>query len=182
MSLENCATIKEGRVEASIVMFGALDELFKKTGVRPKDIGFLVRTSSGSRVNLEALRVKELEAKPFLKANLANLIKLEVPCSADAYESIVASQGAFRPQLTQIITDLASFLNSTRSSFLVNIYAFQSLCLLVMDLWFFKRRRKKWKKKNMFVKVAEMNTDSITCGKLVGDRISILLAFLYWVA
>ncbi|XP_042486365.1 3-ketoacyl-CoA synthase 10 [Macadamia integrifolia] len=42
MSPENCATMKEGRAEASTVMFGALDELFEKTGVRPKDIGVLV--------------------------------------------------------------------------------------------------------------------------------------------
>ncbi|KDP34003.1 hypothetical protein JCGZ_07574 [Jatropha curcas] len=42
MSQENCATMKEGRFEASTVMFGALDELFEKTRVRPKDIGVLV--------------------------------------------------------------------------------------------------------------------------------------------
>ncbi|XP_061339617.1 3-ketoacyl-CoA synthase 10-like isoform X2 [Gastrolobium bilobum] len=41
-SSENCATMKEGRAEASLVMFGALDELFEKTRVRPKDIGVLV--------------------------------------------------------------------------------------------------------------------------------------------
>lgn len=39
---ENCATMKEGRAEASAVMFGALDELFEKTRVRPKDVGVLV--------------------------------------------------------------------------------------------------------------------------------------------
>jgi len=32
----------EARKEAEIVMFGALDELFEKTGVKPKDIGILV--------------------------------------------------------------------------------------------------------------------------------------------
>ncbi|KAJ8767345.1 hypothetical protein K2173_017389 [Erythroxylum novogranatense] len=42
MSQENCATMKEGRAEASTVMFGALDELFEKTRVRPKDVGVLV--------------------------------------------------------------------------------------------------------------------------------------------
>ncbi|XP_065849432.1 3-ketoacyl-CoA synthase 10 [Euphorbia lathyris] len=41
-SQENCSTMKEGRLEASTVIFGALDELFEKTGVRPKDIGVLV--------------------------------------------------------------------------------------------------------------------------------------------
>ncbi|CAK9154106.1 unnamed protein product [Ilex paraguariensis] len=42
MSLENCSTMKEGRAEASMVMFGALDELFEKTRLRPKDVGILV--------------------------------------------------------------------------------------------------------------------------------------------
>ncbi|OIV96444.1 hypothetical protein TanjilG_09871 [Lupinus angustifolius] len=41
-STENTATMKEGRAEASMVMFGALDELFEKTRIRPKDIGVLV--------------------------------------------------------------------------------------------------------------------------------------------
>ncbi|KAL3500342.1 hypothetical protein ACH5RR_039435 [Cinchona calisaya] len=42
MSSENTATMKEGRAEASTVMFGALDELFEKTKIRPKDVGVLV--------------------------------------------------------------------------------------------------------------------------------------------
>ncbi|KAG9128834.1 hypothetical protein Leryth_009588 [Lithospermum erythrorhizon] len=41
-SPENTATMKEGRDEASAVMFGALDELFEKTRIRPKDVGILV--------------------------------------------------------------------------------------------------------------------------------------------
>ncbi|XP_031287037.1 3-ketoacyl-CoA synthase 10 [Pistacia vera] len=42
MTDENCVTMKQGRLEASMVMFGALDELFEKTRVRPKDVGILV--------------------------------------------------------------------------------------------------------------------------------------------
>lgn len=61
------------------------------------------------------------------KANLAGYIKLVVPCNADAYESTLPSQGAFRPELTQIITQLVSFLNSNGSPFIVNIYPFLSL-------------------------------------------------------
>jgi 3-ketoacyl-CoA synthase len=34
--------MKEARLEAEMVMFGALDELFQKTGVKPKDVGVLV--------------------------------------------------------------------------------------------------------------------------------------------
>lgn len=42
MSPEKTSTMKEGRAEASMVIFGALDELFEKTGLRPKDVGILV--------------------------------------------------------------------------------------------------------------------------------------------
>ncbi|KAL8236802.1 hypothetical protein R6Q59_017883 [Mikania micrantha] len=42
MSPEKTSTMKEGRAEASMVIFGALDELFHKTQIRPKDVGVLV--------------------------------------------------------------------------------------------------------------------------------------------
>lgn len=61
------------------------------------------------------------------KANLAGNVKLVVPCNADAYESSLPSQGAFRPELSQIMTDLVTFLNSNGSPFVVNIYPFLSL-------------------------------------------------------
>ncbi|XP_030550701.1 glucan endo-1,3-beta-glucosidase 5-like [Rhodamnia argentea] len=61
------------------------------------------------------------------KANLAGYVKLVVPCNADAYEADLPSQGAFRPELTEIMTQLVSFLNSNGSPFVVNIYPFLSL-------------------------------------------------------
>ncbi|KAB1221641.1 Glucan endo-1,3-beta-glucosidase 5 [Morella rubra] len=61
------------------------------------------------------------------KANLAGYVKLVVPCNADAYESSLPSQGAFRPEVTEVITQLVSFLNSNGSPFVVNIYPFLSL-------------------------------------------------------
>ncbi|KAF3451912.1 hypothetical protein FNV43_RR08008 [Rhamnella rubrinervis] len=61
------------------------------------------------------------------KVNLAGYVKLVVPCNADAYESSLPSQGAFRPDLMQIMTPLVSFLNSNGSPFVVNIYPFLSL-------------------------------------------------------
>ncbi|CAN6470172.1 unnamed protein product [Victoria cruziana] len=42
MAPGNCATMKEGREEATAVIFGAMDELFEKTRIRPKDVGVLV--------------------------------------------------------------------------------------------------------------------------------------------
>ncbi|KAL2490218.1 3-ketoacyl-CoA synthase 1 [Abeliophyllum distichum] len=35
-------TMKEARLEAESVMFGALDSMFSKTGVKPKDVGILI--------------------------------------------------------------------------------------------------------------------------------------------
>ncbi|KAJ6800075.1 glucan endo-1,3-beta-glucosidase 6-like [Iris pallida] len=61
------------------------------------------------------------------KANLAGYVKLVVPCNADAYQSSLPSQGSFRPELTQIMTQLVAFLNSNGSPFVVNIYPFLSL-------------------------------------------------------
>lgn len=61
------------------------------------------------------------------KANVANFVKLVVPCNADAYESSLPSQGAFRSELTQIMTQIVSFLNTNGSPFVVNIYPFLSL-------------------------------------------------------
>nr|DAD23816.1 TPA_asm: hypothetical protein HUJ06_025279 [Nelumbo nucifera] len=62
-----------------------------------------------------------------VKANLASFVKLVVPCNADAYESSLPSQGTFRPELTQIMTQLVSFLSANGSPFVVNIYPFLSL-------------------------------------------------------
>uniref|UniRef100_A0A7N0UK04 X8 domain-containing protein n=1 Tax=Kalanchoe fedtschenkoi TaxID=63787 RepID=A0A7N0UK04_KALFE len=62
-----------------------------------------------------------------VKANLASYVKLVVPCNADAYEASLPSQGVFRSELTQIMTQLVSFLNSNGSPFVVNIYPFLSL-------------------------------------------------------
>lgn len=41
-SPESTSTMKEGRTEASTVIFGALDELFEKCQIRPKDVGILI--------------------------------------------------------------------------------------------------------------------------------------------
>lgn len=62
-----------------------------------------------------------------VKANLVSSVKLVVPCNADAYESSLPSQGAFRADLTEIMTQIVSFLNTNGSPFVVNIYPFLSL-------------------------------------------------------
>ncbi|KNA06510.1 hypothetical protein SOVF_180440 [Spinacia oleracea] len=61
-----------------------------------------------------------------VKAKLSDSIKLVVPCNADAYGSTVPSNGSFRPELRDIMTQLVSFLVSSGSPFVVNIYPFVS--------------------------------------------------------
>lgn len=66
--------------------------------------------------------------RSLVKANLASYVKLVVPCNADAYQSAsVPSQGVFRTELTQLMTQLAAFLSSSGAPFVVNIYPFLSL-------------------------------------------------------
>lgn len=61
------------------------------------------------------------------RANLAGFVKLVVPCNADAYEGPTPSQGTFRPELAPLMSELAAFLSSNGSPFVVNIYPFLSL-------------------------------------------------------
>ncbi|XP_047148630.1 glucan endo-1,3-beta-glucosidase 5-like [Vigna umbellata] len=81
---------------------------------------------NGEYQNLVMPAILNLQ-QSLVKANLASYIKLVVPCNADAYESSLPSQGAFRPELTQIMTQLVQFLNSNDAPFVVNIYPFLSL-------------------------------------------------------
>ncbi|XP_027369028.1 glucan endo-1,3-beta-glucosidase 5-like [Abrus precatorius] len=81
---------------------------------------------NGQYQNLVMPAIQNLQ-QSIVKANLASYIKLVVPCNADAYESTLPSQGAFRPELTQIMTQLVQFLNSNGAPFIVNIYPFLSL-------------------------------------------------------
>ncbi|CAL5184055.1 unnamed protein product [Lathyrus oleraceus] len=83
---------------------------------------------NGQFVNLVLPAVTNIQ-QSLVKANLAGYVKIVVPCNADAYESSggLPSQGVFRSELTQIMTQLVQFLNSNGSPFVVNIYPFLSL-------------------------------------------------------
>ncbi|KAI9123992.1 hypothetical protein K1719_005292 [Acacia pycnantha] len=81
---------------------------------------------NGQFQNLVMPAVLNLQ-QSLVKASLAGSVKLVVPCNADIYESSLPSQGVFRPDLTQIVTQLLQFLNSNGSPFVVNIYPFLSL-------------------------------------------------------
>lgn len=84
-------------------------------------------TSYGSQFQSYVVPAMMNLQQSLTRANLAGVIKLVVPCNADAYASSLPSQGAFRPELTQIMTQLVSFLNSNGAPFIVNIYPFLSL-------------------------------------------------------
>ncbi|WOL01902.1 glucan endo-1,3-beta-glucosidase 9-like [Canna indica] len=55
--------------------------------------------------------------------NLANKMKVIVPCSSDVYqsESNLPSKGHFRPDLNRTMIELLSFLNKYRSPFVIDI-------------------------------------------------------------
>lgn len=85
-----------------------------------------LKSYNGQFQNLVMPAVLNLQ-QSLVKAKLASSIKLVVPCNADVYESSIPSQGIFRPDLTQIMTQLVQFLNTNGSPFIVNIYPFLSL-------------------------------------------------------
>ncbi|KAM0953807.1 putative glucan endo-1,3-beta-D-glucosidase [Dioscorea sansibarensis] len=62
-------------------------------------------------------------------AKLSSKVKIIVPCSSDVYQSDsnLPSEGHFRPDLNNTMTDLLSFLDKNGSPFLVDINPFLSL-------------------------------------------------------
>ncbi|KAL1320425.1 hypothetical protein HN51_065144 [Arachis hypogaea] len=107
---------------SSYIGKGGADIRYVAVGNEP-----FLSTYNGQFQNLVMPAVLNVQ-QSLVKANLAGYVKIVVPCNADAYESAsLPSQGAFRPELTQIITQLVQFLNSNGSPFVVNIYPFLSL-------------------------------------------------------
>jgi 3-ketoacyl-CoA synthase len=63
-------SMQEARSEAEAVMFGALDALFEKTGVQPKDIGILIVNCSlfNPTPSLSSMIVNHYELRPDIKS------------------------------------------------------------------------------------------------------------------
>lgn len=59
-------------------------------------------------------------------ANLANKVRVVVPCSSDTFasESGLPSKGHFRPDINKTMIELLTFLNKHRSPFIANISPF----------------------------------------------------------
>ncbi|KAL2642407.1 hypothetical protein R1flu_009994 [Riccia fluitans] len=72
--------MQEARLEAEMVMFGALDELFEKTGVKPKEIGVLVVNCSlfNPTPSLSAMIVNRYK----MRGNIKSLNLGGMGCSA----------------------------------------------------------------------------------------------------
>eukprot|EP00246_Nothoceros_aenigmaticus_P003656 TRINITY_DN14832_c0_g1_i2.p1 TRINITY_DN14832_c0_g1~~TRINITY_DN14832_c0_g1_i2.p1 ORF type:complete len:523 (+),score=73.38 TRINITY_DN14832_c0_g1_i2:421-1989(+) len=72
--------IQEARLEAEQVMFGALDELFEKTGVKPKEIGILVVNCSlfNPTPSLSAMIVNHYK----MRGNVCSINLSGMGCSA----------------------------------------------------------------------------------------------------
>ncbi|CAK9167041.1 unnamed protein product [Ilex paraguariensis] len=82
--------IKEARLEAEAVMFGALDSLFSKTGVKPNDIGILIVNCSlfNPTPSLSSMIVNHYKLRPDIKSyNLGGM-----GCSAGLISIDLANQ------------------------------------------------------------------------------------------
>ncbi|XP_022847133.1 glucan endo-1,3-beta-glucosidase 9 [Olea europaea var. sylvestris] len=66
--------------------------------------------------------------RALVKANLANKVKVVVPCSYDVFrsESGLPSKGHFRPDVNKTMIELLAFLSKHQSPFFVTISPFQS--------------------------------------------------------
>ncbi|XP_073282385.1 3-ketoacyl-CoA synthase 1-like [Primulina huaijiensis] len=99
-------SMKEARLETEAVMFGALDSLFKKTGVRPEDIGILVVNCSlfNPTPSLSSMIVNHYKLRADIKSfNLggmgcsAGLISLDLAkhllqTNSNAYAVVVSTE------------------------------------------------------------------------------------------
>ncbi|KAL5708668.1 hypothetical protein ACHQM5_019435 [Ranunculus cassubicifolius] len=65
------------------------------------------------------------------EAGVGDIIKATVPLNADVYNSPVdnpvPSAGRFRPDISELMTEIVQFLNKNRAPFTINIYPFLSL-------------------------------------------------------
>lgn len=73
----------------------------------------------GAAANIQAALVK---------ANLANKVKVVIPCSYDAFHSVsgLPSRGQFRPDINKTMSEVLTFLNRHQSPFFTTISPFLS--------------------------------------------------------
>ncbi|KAL9265756.1 Glucan endo-1,3-beta-glucosidase 8-like protein [Drosera capensis] len=61
------------------------------------------------------------------EAGVGNTTKATIPQNADVYEGSVPSAGRFRPDISDLMTQIVAFLSQNNAPFTVNIYPFLSL-------------------------------------------------------
>ncbi|GER36595.1 3-ketoacyl-CoA synthase [Striga asiatica] len=149
-SSEKTATMKEGRAEASTVIFGALDELFEKTGVRAKDIGILVVNCSlfNPTPSLSAMVINHYK----MRGNILSFNLGGMGCSAGviavdlARDMLEASPSNYAVVVSTEMVGYNWYPGKDRSMLIPNCY-FRMGCSAVL---LSNRRRDYWRAKSIY--------------------------------
>ncbi|KAI3454021.1 hypothetical protein Pfo_010684 [Paulownia fortunei] len=134
-SPENTATMKEGREEASTVIFGALHELFEKTHVRPKDVGILLVNCSlfNPTPSLSAMIINHYK----MRGNVLSFNLGSMGCSAGiialdlARDMLQANPNSYAVVVSTEIVGYNFYPGKERSMLISNCY-FRMGCSAVM--------------------------------------------------
>lgn len=81
---------------------------------------------NGSFLNVTLPALENIQ-KALNEAGVGSTIKATVPLNADVYEGDVPSAGRFRTDISDLMTQIVTFLNQSGAPFMVNIYPFLSL-------------------------------------------------------
>ncbi|XP_078149805.1 glucan endo-1,3-beta-glucosidase 8-like [Carex rostrata] len=81
---------------------------------------------NGSFLNVTLPALQNIQ-KALNEAGVGSTIKATVPLNADVYEGDVPSAGKFRTDISDLMTQIVTFLNQSGAPFMVNIYPFLSL-------------------------------------------------------
>ncbi|KAJ4767714.1 3-ketoacyl-CoA synthase [Rhynchospora pubera] len=131
----NCATMKEGRAETSQAMFAALDELFEKCRVRPKDVSVLVVNCSlfNPTPSLSAMIVNHYK----MRGNILSYNLGGMGCSAGiisvdlARDMLQANPGGYAVVVSTEAVSFTWYGGKRRSMLIPNCF-FRSGCSAVL--------------------------------------------------
>lgn len=139
--------LAEARKEAEMVMFGALDQLFEKTGVRPKDIGILIVNCSlfNPTPSLSSMVVNHYK----LRGNVISYNLGAMGCSASLISIDLAKHllqvhpNSYALVISMENITLNWYFGNDRSMLVPNcLFRMGGAAILLSNKWFDKRRSK----------------------------------------
>ncbi|KZV19798.1 glucan endo-1,3-beta-glucosidase 6-like [Dorcoceras hygrometricum] len=125
-SLANSVDAAERWVEKNVstyVSSNSVDIRYVAVGNEP-----FLQSSNGSFIGTTFPALKNIQAA-LIKAGLGSRVRVTIPLNADVYQSSTEnpSTGDFRPEIRDLMVQIASFLSLNGGIFTVNIYPFISL-------------------------------------------------------